>query len=303
MIDRCKDIIFYNRDEEMNKVLSKPIFNFQKEVFSKVTGEPIHLYDLFNLRVKSYPMSKKIIAENSLHKLRHENNYCDFTFSELSETCDFLSDTFEKRTDEMRVLNFEFGLILNTPEKPNFYFDKFNSIRLKPFYYLPPPANQSKPLEKYCPFTQYTVKYYDTGTWNGVKEEYLLKGEIRFKKMQKVLELTGRNSFRSPITISDFTDKRFLGTMAEFHLNTYRSIDKLPIAVSNQFKPRQREFLFAGANPEYWLNEKRINPNTAKKKRAEYLQLCKQVLETGGGEPYKELERLFQSKFEYLINN
>lgn len=303
MIDRCKCTINYPNEEEANKVLSQKDFVWQKETVSKYTNEPIHQFGLKNMRIRYFPASNEIRFENSIHKLRHENNYCDFTFSEIEQTTNFLSDTFEKRADEMRIKNFEFALTVNTREQPKFYFDKFISIRMKPFYYLPPPYNHSEPLEKYCPLTQYNVKFYDTGKWNGIKGENLFKSEISFKKMQRVYCLTGRNSIRTPITISDFTDKRFLDAMATFHFKTYRSIIKQPLIDFGQYKPRERDFILAGTfYPDYWAEEKQMNANTAKKKRARYLHLLKELSESGG-EPYKELEGLLKSKYKQLINS
>lgn len=303
MIDRCKCNINYQRAEEIDRILSRTDFIWQKEYVSNYSKEPIHLFELKNMKVRYFPLSNEIKFENSIHKLRHTNNYCDFSISEIVETTEFLSDTFEKRTDEINVRGFEFALIVNTPEKPKFYFDKFISIRSKPFFYLPPPYNQSEPLEKYCPFTQFNVKYYDTGKWNGVKGGNLLKGEIVVKKMQKIYALTGRNSLRSPITISDFTDKRFLDTMANFHLKTYRSIIKQPLIDYRHYKPRERDFILASTfYPDYWEEEKQMNLNTAKKKRTRYLHLLKE-LSKNGGEPYRELEELFKSKYEQLITS
>lgn len=302
MIDACKNRIFYDTEEEMHKVLTKSLFTFRKRKISKYTGEPIDYFDMLNQSVKSYPLTKKIDIENSLHKLRHENNYCDFPLSQITETCKFLSDTFEKNTDKMRVIKFEFSLTVETPDEPMYYLNRFTHFRLKRFYDVPPPHNHSLPLERFCPFTQYLIKFYDTAQWHGLKGKNYLKGEICTKKMNKIYDLTGRHPYRSPITVSDYTHKPFLDAMANFYLDTYRNIEKFPFIDCRVFKPHTRDFLFAGCNPLYWEEEKRINANTAKKKRSRYLQLRKEISQTGD-EPFKELETLFQSKYEYLINN
>jgi hypothetical protein len=302
MIDNCKGIIFYESEEEATKVFDNPFFVHQRKGISKFTGEPIHFFELLNLRVRYYPMSKKVRFENSIHKLRHDNNYCDFTFSQLNETCNFISDSFEKNMKEIMIQNFEFALIIETEQQPEFYFNRFMNLRLKPFYDMPPPPNIAKPIERFCPFNQYTIKFYNAGKWNNLKGVNLLKEEIQFKKMNRVYEITGRSKQHSPITILDFTHKPFLDSMANFHLSTYRNIEKLPFADCSQLKPHTRDFLFAGLLNEYWAEEKRINTHTAKKKRTRYLHLRKEVERTGN-EPFKELERKFQDKYSQLVNS
>lgn len=302
MIDNCKGIIYYQSEEEATKILSNPVFKYKREGVSKFTGETIHFFELLNLRVRYYPLSKIVRFENSIHKLRHENNHCDFSLSQLTETCDFISESFEKNMNEIQVQNFEFALIIETEKEPDYYFNRFMNLRLKPFCDLHPPPNVSKPLERFCSFTQYIVKFYNTGKWNRVNGVKLLKGEIGFKKMNRVYEITGRSSTNSPITISDFTSKPFLNDMANFHLSTYRNIEKLPIMDCRHLEHYTRDFLFAGLLPEYWEEERRINKHTAKKKRTRYLQLRKEVLKNGN-DPYKELERKFQDKFTQLINS
>ena len=66
-------------------------------------------------------------------------------------------------------------------------------------------------------------------------------------------------------------------------------------------KPRQRELIFAGQNPAFWKTEKNINRNTAKKKRADYLQLYKTLAEQNTAN--HDLENRLKDKFEYLISN
>jgi hypothetical protein len=302
MIDDCKDILFYNSADEMNKVLQKSDVKFKRERTSSITGEPILDFDLLNLRMKCYPMQKMIVTENSLHKLRHENNYCDFTLSSLKETCEFLSDSLDMPASKIRVQRFEFALIIETEEVPQYYFNRFTNLRLKPFYDMPPPANRSLPIERYCPFTQYKVKFYNAGEWNGVRGKNLLKGEIQFHKMQRVHGITGRHSKQNPINLSDLTDKSFLDRMAHFHLNTYRAIEKIPVMDCSQLNHHTRDFLYAGLLTEYWDEEERINPHTKKKKRARYSQLRKEVNQTGN-EPFKELEQKFIGKYSQLINS
>ena len=176
-------------------------------------------------------------------------------------------------------------------------------MRLKPFYYLPPPYNCSVPLEKYCSFGNYTVKGYDYGRWhNLVKDENLFKLEIVFKKMQKIYELTGRTKVNNPITFEDLKDRGFLTLLNDFYSKTLHTIDKQPIIDYSAIKPRKREFMFAGQQPEYWETEKQINSNTAKKKRADYLNLYREI-SINGNIPYKEIEQKFKTEFLQLINN
>ena len=167
---------------------------------------------------------------------------------------------------------------------------------MKPYYYSPPFGN-NKPLLKYCKRTHYTAKSYDWGNWNKVNGNYL-RWETVFPKMQKVKELTGKKF----ITIADLTDKAFLSALGEFSLTILRNTDKQLIIDYGQLKPRKREFLFAGQNPDFWKAEKAINANTFKKKRRDYSQLYKQLAEQGGNTHYDNLERLLQEKCESLIN-
>lgn len=306
MFDSAKIGFYYHTEKEMSCVTSNFMFENPVITKSKLTGEPVQICTLKNLKVKFYPQSKYATIENSLNKFYHYNNpllnvrpdlCCNSTYSNIVFVADYISSIFQKNKREMRISNLEFSLTVKTPEPPLTYIDGFNSINLKPFYPLPPPYNHSKPLQKYCPFTQYTVKSYDYGAWNNLSGNYL-RWEIVFRKMQKVNQLT----HRAKITLQDITDKRFIGDITNFSFETYRKINKQLMIDYSALKPRERIFLFACENTRYWREEIKINPNTAKKKRADYLSLYNR-LANGRNNPYNELEQCLRTKFDYLLNN
>lgn len=307
MIDRTKINFYYDTEAEMNNVLNNPMFVNPELRQSKTTGEPIHIYNLKDLQVKFFLLSKFVTIDGSLITFRHSEHPCknvhcmdyctNLTYSDIHFVSDYISAIFHREKRDLRISYLEFELTVKTPETPLFYIDGFNSIKSKSFYSLPPPRNQCKPLEKYCPFTQYTVKGYDYGAWNNISANYM-RYEIVFRKMQKVRQVTHRNK----ITLSDLTDKRFLNDMATFALNTYRNTDKQLSVDCRRLKPREIELFFAGQHPRFWEELRKFHPHSQRKLRAEYRRLYKRLAESGNHH-YNELEGLLQSKYEHLISN
>lgn len=314
MIDKAKIGFYYDTYDEMENVLSNNIFENRKRDYSHLTGEPVEMCKVKNLQTTFYLHSKYVRVTGSLIQFRHFSTpnkeyispeyYSNNTLSDIRFVVDYLSTLFVKDSREIKITGLEFSLTTRVPETPFFYIDGLNSIQLKPFYYLPPPRNHSVPLEKYCPFSQYTVKCYNWGVWNKAKgylnevKGNFLRWEIPFRKMQKVKQLTGRRY----ITLADLPEKLLQRNMATFALQTLRNTDKQLIIDCSDLQPKEMILYRAGKDGKVWNDLKKHNVNTYKKVRADYLRLCKRI-EGAGHNPYNDLENLLQSKFEYLMDN
>jgi len=302
MIDDIKGITSYKNEKVIDRICRKPGIVFQRERVSSITGNRVIEYKLSNLRIRVIPAEKIIITENSLHRFCHKNNYDDFTFHQLKAGVAELSDILEHHSQNIRIVRFEFGLIIQTEHTPEYYFEKFQHLRQRPFIDMPPRHPFPRSLGRYSPSSQYKVKFYNAGKWNHVLNANLLKYEIQFIKMQKVYDLVGGNPKTSPITLGVLMDRVILDQLAHFCFDTYLKIEKSPLIDCSGLKPHVRNFLFAGITREYWIEEKRINIHTAKKKRTRFLQLCNK-LNSRQAVPYNELDRKFKDKYNYLIGN
>ena len=300
MIDNGKYTIHYSSREEIQEILLNPSISFDRIATNPHTGEKIHLHNFKNLSLRVNFRLCKINFTGSLTTFCKGNNYTNLTLSELKTAIECISEVLKKKSGEIIAHRFEFAVNIETPLSPFDYFSRFHSLKLKPFYYLHPPPGFTRPLEAYCSLQQYTIKFYDTAKWHKLYGVNLLKYEINFKKTEKANRILRKDTGES-LTLATLAEEVSIKALEKFSLTTYQTIDKLPIMDFKTLRPRERQLIFAGSNPEFWQSEKRINHNTYKKTRNNYLRLKEEIEEDSVR--FGDLERRITNKLSHLIQS
>lgn len=296
MFDNCSLVAHYSHRTELENVLAE--FDFRKTFKHKYTGQEFHFFDFEGLSIKVDFLTNKLTLSKSLTTFYKGNNYSNITYSELLFVAEYLSEVLRKKPDEIIPRKIEFALNVETPLAPFEYFSRFQSLKLKPFYFVKPPPGFAKPLECACSMQQYTVKYYDTAKWHRLTGINLLKNEIVFYKMKKIERILNC----SDLSLAKIIERDSISSFIQFLTLSNRNIDKRPHMDFTKLSSQQIDLVFAGSIPEYWKAQRRRNPNTAKKKRANYIHL-KHDIDQNQNQLFKDLERRIVEKFDELQNS
>ena len=281
MVDMIKGIIDYDSTREVESVLEGLTEYYPEARRDPRTGEVKYHADIRGLRVVIRPGNRSINFINSLPKFIQGNNYENLTYNSLRAGIARLCEVFQCSPEIIYPTQFEVGYNLIVSDLPVKYLKAWISHNSKSFYPLPPNSKRSpEPIEYYCAKSQYVIKGYDAGRWNGLDpKENRLKFELRFKSMQKVYELLGSSRKSQRLNLGFFTDAPFLATMNEFIEKTYLSIQKKPCYEASFLSSKDRQLLFAAQSSEYWQLEKENSRDYHKKIRSRYNKLLKTLPE------------------------
>lgn len=209
-------------------------------------------------------------VSGSLHKFwnsingRGEQNYNDFSFSDLTDAIIDFCNRFELAPDSCIVENFEFGVNIRPPIPTGEILRSLINHKGKPF-------NRTRRgnmnfLE--CEHGQYFVKIYDKGLQ--YDQGNLLRFEIKTRKMDFVK--TAKVKYLSDLLNPD-TLKR-LGMILTANFGELLFFDNtIPDAGINA---RDRLILTQGQNPAFWTDYKHTNPDNYFKKRNRFTELVKE---------------------------
>lgn len=190
-----------------------------------------------NMQLLYFPDSKKLVIQNSLHKLYNAlnsgslTNANDFNFAEMHFLSEWLSKVyFERPIEDFKLTRrVEFGFNISTSHIPA--IDVVNlwlSIKMHPFYMEPPRNKGQKPLQKTCYFCDYKVKVYDKAKQEGIttlSTKNILRYEIAIeqpRKWEKIFNIKGAS-------LKDINEHETWEKMYSYLLRTYDSIAKIPL--------------------------------------------------------------------------
>ncbi len=202
----------------------------------------------------------------SLHKYWNssqgegEQNYNDFTFSDLTGVINELCRSFDLSPKNCRLENIEFGVNVS-PELPA------KEILRSVIIHNGKPFTQEYLKNKYfreCQRQRYIIKIYDKGLQYN-RPENILRFEIKITKMAHIKE-TGVQSLAD---LLDITKLQHLGVILASNFNDILFYDyTIP-------KDRELPLMTQGQAPAFWLNLHETNPNNYYKKRSRFKELVK----------------------------
>jgi hypothetical protein len=194
---------------------------------------------------------------------RKEQNYNDFTFSDLTAVIIEFCKSFDLVPDLCILENIEFGVNITPTVPTKEFLRSVINHKGKPF-------NQEYQKNKNfreCERQRYSIKIYDKGLQ--YNQGNILRFENKTVKM-KHLKDTGVQTLAdllNPVKIQR------LGSILKANFNDLLVYDyTIP---STGINPRERLILTQGQTPAYWLKLKESNPNLYYKKLNRFKDLVK----------------------------
>jgi len=206
-------------------------------------------------------------VSGSLHKYwnstkrREEQNYNDFTFSDLTGTVLELYERFGIPPGRAIIENIEYGVNIIPPIPVKEILRSVINHKGKPF-------NRKRSLSMNyleCEHRQYYVKFYDKG--GQYRQGNILRFEVKTRKMESI-RITRIK------TLSDLTKHHYLQCLGIILTSTFNDLLFYDYTIPDTgIKARERLILTQGQNPGYWLEYKETNPDNYFKKRNRYKDL------------------------------
>lgn len=171
---------------EIGKLLSNPNLEFKSE-FSRQTGEigqsSICNYNGMTIHIKSSGFG---YLKGSLHKYKNEgkHNYDDFTWDEVFQVVDELSETLGIKIQDLPLINLEWGINVETEMPPKQILSGLvmhHGCRFDKMYVNPG-------THYVCSHSQFNLKAYDKGVQNRLAQN-LLRIEISANKSKFINKL------------------------------------------------------------------------------------------------------------------
>lgn len=214
-------------------------------------------------------ISRYLNVSGSIHKHWNskkgggEQNYNDFTISELIRVIIDFCSQFNLSPDNCILKNFEFGVNI-TPPIPtgeilrsliNHKGKLFNRVRSQNMNYLE------------CEHRQYYVKIYDKG------QQYDRGNILRFEIKTRKMEFVKTANIRTLSDLMNPANLKRMGTILTANFSELLFYDyTIPDTGINT---RERLILTQGQNPLFWTNYKETNPDNYFKKRNRFKDLVK----------------------------
>ncbi len=234
-----------------------------------------------------------IHISNSLHKFFKGNNYSDFTRSELIASIDLLSDSLGV-SDQLILPTFlEFG-INTTFSDMTAYLNSMALYKGKNFY---PMKKNSVEYGKKVEMCEVYAKAYDKS------KEFLLHNKITcpINDLLRVeIGLKGKRQLSIIPNLADLKKKETLLLLQQKLLYYFKFIEFDEFYNLQGISNRDLELLYAGKNPEFWKDYRRLNIEVGKKRRQEYKKICREREIVGLKD---EAIQQIQEKTNFLINN
>ncbi len=294
MIDFVK-MSYKDKVEAESFILKEENFPKMRAILEIHTGVIEYPYKTKLENMDIHITNTRVYLKNSLHKLnnsrkkREQQNYNDFTYSELIENVEFINSSFPK-IEDARLSQLESGLNIKT-NNPAEIIIRENIIMHN--YKIHNEYHTFKGKGEYKQFghSNYYIKVYDKA-----KQYNLSKNILRFEI--KYIKSRGFNNYGIH-NILDLKDKDKLRKLYE---NLLQRFDEMLIIDDYKNNPKilkkTKNQIEKYTNYNYWGN---ISNRTKKSRERTRF---KEILEK-----YKllkikeELREKLVDKFEYLINN
>gem|GEM_PF-2797766 len=164
---------------------------FWEILVNESTGLPVNEFKTAKLRAIDFKLKPSsydghiLIANGSIHKFFNTgtHNADQFTFSNLSQSLDSLSDIFGIPEENALLRGLEIGVNISLPFSPIRVLKNLVCYRAKEFTQIDK-RSQGKGVQ--CALTQYRLKVYDKAKQSGVDCGHVLRVEVAIDKMQVI---------------------------------------------------------------------------------------------------------------------
>lgn len=256
------------------------------EVFSKFsnkTGEEImRTAEFRHLKIVIYP-SGTVVIRGSLHKYLKDENYSDFSHTELIKCINDLSEKLGFNPAEAQIQNLEFGVNINTLFNPFAFCESVIVHRQLPFNKF---QSRGMQIGFQCERSQYSLKVYDKGK-QYIKHENRLRFEIKTYKMA-IIRKTGIT------TLADLFNKKSLALLGIILQNVYDELIIADQVVETKLTKNEKRIYNACINPKNW---EKFNRNDRYNKR----KLFNNIVEKHGTNQWKKtVARMLDEKWRML---
>lgn len=244
---------------------NSPLLDFGISV-SESTGEVLNQRREAKYRDMRFILSPCIrggfscFMSGSLHKYAKGDNYSDFSYSDLSDTLDNITENHFLALENTNIHGMEIGVNIELPYSPEIVFKKAVCHQRKPFEHM---NSKDKRIGVACTHTDYAIKLYDKGYQCKIENKYILRYEVKVFR-QRMLAPYGIS------TLADLKDKVKTASL----ICLLRDCINETVFFDYSFKPKDftRTKLLSWkqyGNPRYWESLNRKQYSYARQKLAE----------------------------------
>ena len=295
MIDGIKILNLSVNVEELlrNSLLTFPLSNISTE------GELLN-----NSQVAEYQAMHFIVKNNnvklygSIHKYKNKglHNWDDFYFSDLGNSIYDLCLKFNICSDKSELNGIEFGVNVKTPIDPVQFINSVISYKGTPFEKM---AITGDGYGRECIKDNFIIKIYNKSLQYKLIDN-ILRFEIKVIKMRYF-----RDNGIDLNTLSDLKKIQKIEPLCNLLADCFNNllVYDLSTDISN-LNEQLRTIILQGSNPNYWIERKRNNTDSTKRKAYHReLDKFKDLSESIGATKYKdEIANLIKGKCKELIN-
>ena len=214
----------------------------------------------------------RIELSNSIHKFYKDNNYTDFTFSELIDAINTICKKFEIEAQNWEIKKLEFGFNILTPQIADYYLNLIYQYKDREFEKM-----KSKHITygRKCFMSEYAIKIYDKYV-----QTKLMYGVVIPDNTLRV-ELCYNQKRKLPKQIKTLFDLQNKEKFKELYNNLNDVISKIifndEVNVSNSTR-EERVLFFASFNPSLLKVEEKICKAEARAMKRKIKQLKERFL-------------------------
>lgn len=270
------------------ELLNSPFLNFKTPVEEKTGLVHFPKTDTYrHLRFALFE-SNRIEIRGSLHKYWREENFSDFSFSDLKKCLNDLQEKFKIDLSEARISNVEFGVNVSPLFNPYEFCENLIVFRGKNFDRMK--TRNGKPNIGFeCGLNQYSVKIYDKAK-QYLKTENILRVEIPVCRMAYLSGVGIKN-------LADLKEKTVLKALGRVLLECYSNVVVNDNTVRKaRLTANEKRIYSLCSNPKEW---ELFNRKQRYKRKKQFERI---VSKYGKRNWKEETEKMISDKWAMLLN-
>lgn len=217
--------------------------------------------------LRIFLFNNKIKVSNSLAKFYKDNNYSDFSYSELRKAIAIICLKFEIAADCWEIKKMEFGFCIETLKPVRECLDFFSSFKEREFEKM---KHNTNDYGRKCFMYEYALKIYDKNLhnyfmYNANLSSNLLRVEFCYNQKRKLP--------KSIKTLADLLEKEKFSDLYKDFYNAFELVIYNEEIDFTNSTIEERMLLNASYNPNFLKNEIKIDKVEAYKLKLKIRQL------------------------------
>ena len=228
----------------------------------------------------------KIRITNSLHKFCKGNNYSDFTFSELTDSINLITNYFEIEASQFVIRKLEYGFNITTPQPAKEYLNLFAEYHSREFEKM---KHKHIFYGRKCVMSEYALKVYDKSQQVKIMNNVLIPANtlrVEFCYNQK------RKLPKTIRTLSDLADNNKIRDLYKDLKDSFSKVTFSEEVDFSSMSDEDRMLFYASLHPDFIKVEEKLNKSNAKIIKSKIRQLKE-----------KYLSNKFKKTFANLLDN